>query len=629
LENNDENKGHSHGSNHNHHIKEFRKRFWISLLLTIPVLLLSETIQGWFNFILQMPYQKETIFFFASVIYFYGGWPFLKGLFKEIGNREPGMMTLIGFAISVAFFYSTSAVFLLEGETFFWGLATLIDVMLLGHWVEAKSVMGASRALEELVKIMPTKAHLIKDGEITDIPIEKLKKGNIVIVKPGEKIPSDGEVVDGESYVNESLVTGESKPVHKKQGDKLIGGSINEEGSLRMKIEKTGEETFLSRVIKMVKDAQESKSKTQNLADRAAALLFYVALGVGIVTFIVWVTISSTHFALSRTVTVLVIACPHALGLAIPLVVAISTSLSAKNGILIRNRMSFENARSINAVMFDKTGTLTEGKFRVTDLTSTIDDKEFLRMASAVEQNSEHIIARSIVDYAKENDVQIPDSKDFKAIPGKGAKAIVEGKEIYIGSRNLMEELGINFEESVYENIETKGKTVVYAVFNGKITGAFALSDTIKDDAYQAVAELKDMGIEVFMLTGDSQEVAEWVSEELGIDEYFAEVLPDEKVEKVKYLKGKGYRVAMVGDGINDAPALANADVGIAIGAGTDVAIESGDIVLVKSRPSDVSRIIDFSRKTFSKMIQNLWWAAGYNIVAIPLAAGVLYSIGF
>ncbi|MCW4016102.1 MAG: copper-translocating P-type ATPase [Candidatus Bathyarchaeota archaeon] len=615
-------------SNHSHHIQDFKKKFFVCLFLTIPILALSEMIQNWFGFSLTIPLQKEVVFILSIFVYTYGGLPFLKGMYKELQKHQPGMMTLIGTAISVAFFYSAATVFFIIGKDFFWELATLVDVMLLGHWVEAKSVMGASRALEELVKIMPTTAHLIDNGEIVDVPVAELKKTNIVLVRPGEKIPSDGSVIDGESYVNESLLTGESKPVHKETKDKVIGGSINGNGFLKISVEKTGEETYLSQVINMVQLAQASKSKTQDLANRASALLFYAALSVGIITYIAWYFLGNPEIALERSVTVLVIACPHALGLAIPLVVALSTSITAKSGILIRDRKAFETIKDIDAVVFDKTGTLTEGKFGVSDVVSFISEDELLELSSAVEVNSEHIIAKAIVDYAKGKKIKIPQIDDFKALPGKGARGKVKGKIVHMGSPSLIEELKIKIDDERILELQKQGKTVVFSVVNGKLAGAFALSDKIREDSREAIKKLKKNGIKVFMLTGDAEEVAASVSKELGITDYFAEVLPNQKAEKIKSLKDKGLKVAMVGDGINDAPALVTADVGIAIGAGTDVAIESADIILVKNDPRDVVKVANLSRKTYSKMVQNLWWAAGYNIFAIPLAAGILYNFG-
>ena len=620
---------HSH-HHHVHHVGEFKRRFLVSLALTVPILLLSEMIQMWLGLEwIKIPYQKEVLSLLSIIVYLYGGWPFLKGLYQEVKGRQPGMMTLIGMAVSVAMFYSLGTVyFSISGKDFFWELATLIDVMLLGHWIEAKSVMGASMALEELVRIMPTTAHLIKDGEIVDTPVSQLNKGDVVLVRPGEKIPSDGIVIEGESYVNEALLTGESKPIGKKVGEKVVGGSMNGEGVLKVQIERTGEETYLAQVIKLVRQAQESRSRTQDLANRAAALLFYVAVSVGIITFTAWSFIASLDFALERAVTVLVIACPHALGLAIPLVVALSTSITARSGILIRDRRAFEMVKDVNAVVFDKTGTLTVGKFGVSDVVALIPEKELLRLTASVELNSEHVIAKAIVEYAESKGIKIPQARDFKALPGKGAYGKVRGKEVYVGSVNLLDEMGIVVEDLKIRELQEQGKTVVFTVVDEKLAGAFALADSIREESREAVRKLKENGVKVYMLTGDSEEVARWVAKELSIDNYFARVLPDKKAEKIKRLREEGYRVAMVGDGVNDAPALVTADVGIAIGAGTDVAIESADIILVKNDPRDMVKAVDFSRKTYSKMAQNLWWAAGYNIITIPIAAGILSGLG-
>lgn len=608
---------------HAHHMQAFKNRFWVSLILTIPIILLSTMIQDWFPPLqaIKIPFQSHILLILSLIVYLYGGWPFLTGLVDEIKTRQPGMMTLIGMAITVAFFYSAGTVFLPLGMDFFWELATLIDVMLLGHWIEAKSVMGASMALEELVRIMPTTAHLLKNGEIEDIPVSQLKAGDTVLVRPGEKMPSDGVVAEGGSFVNEALLTGESKPVQKGVKDRVIGGAINGEGFLKVRIERTGEETYLAQVIKLVRQAQETKSRTQDLANRAAALLFYVALGVAIITYAAWSFLGNPFIALERTVTVLVIACPHALGLAIPLVVALSTSITAKSGILIRDRKAFEMVKDVNAIVFDKTGTLTLGKFGVSDVVSFIPENELLKLTSTVELNSEHIIAKAIVEYAKEKGVEISELGEFKALPGKGAYGKIAKKEVYVGSANLLSEMKIDISDQKIKELQEQGKTVVFIVVNEKLAGALALSDRIRDESFEAVRKLKERGLKVYMLTGDSEEVARWVAKELSIDDYFAQVLPDKKAEKIKFLKEEGYRVAMVGDGINDAPALVTADVGIAIGAGTDVAIESADIILVRNDPRDVPKVIDLSKKTYSKMVQNLWWAAGYNIITIPLAA--------
>ncbi len=618
----------NHHQTHAHHIEEFKRRFFIALIISVPIIVLSDSIQMWFGYRLEVPFQGYVLTLLSTAIYLYGGWPFLRGIVGEVRRRQPGMMTLIAVAISVAFFYSAATVFLRAGRDFFWELATLIDVMLLGHWIEAKSVLGASRALEELVKVMPTTAHLVKDGETMDVPVTELKPGDVVLVKPGEKIPADGVVIDGRSFVNEALLTGESKPIGKKKGDAVIGGAINSEGALWVRIEKTGEDTYLSQVIRLVKQAQESRSRTQDLANRAAALLVYVALGAGITSYLTWSYLGMPDFALERAVTVMVIACPHALGLAIPLVVAISTSMTAKRGILIRDRRAFESAKDVNAVVFDKTGTLTEGKFGVTSVVSYIPEEKLLMLTASVEKNSEHIIARAIVEHAASKGIRPTSLTEFKAIPGKGVYAIVDGHEVYVGGPALLEELNITVNDEEVLKLQSQGKTVVFSIVDGKLAGAIALSDIIRSESYEAIKKLREMGVRTYILTGDSEEVAKWVAKELGVDEYFAQVLPHEKAEKVQLLKKQGFTVAMVGDGINDAPALVNADVGIAIGAGTDVAIESADIILVKNDPRDVPVVIELSRKTYSKMYQNLWWAGGYNIFAIPLAAGILATYG-
>ena len=619
---------HAH-HHHAHHVEEFKRRFWISLALTVPILLLSEMIQMWFGLQwIQIPYQKYVLSVLSIAVYLYGGWPFLKGLYQEVKARQPGMMTLIGTAISVAFFYSLGTVFVMIGKDFFWELATLIDVMLLGHWIEAKSVLGASMALEELARIMPTTAHLVIEGEIVDVPVSKLSKGDVVLVRPGEKIPSDGIVVEGESSVNEALLTGESRPISKLAGDRVVGGSMNMEGTLKVRIDRTGEETYLAQVIRLVREAQESRSRTQDLANRAAALLFYVALSVGIAAFITWSFLADSDVALERAVTVLVIACPHALGLAIPLVVALSTSITAKNGILIRDRRAFEAVKDVDSIVFDKTGTLTMGNFGVSDIVALIPEKDLLRLTASVELNSEHVIAKAIVEYAKDRGVEIPQAREFKALPGRGAYGKVGKRTVYVGSLNLLDELKVEVREQRIRELQEQGKTVVFTVIDGELAGAFALADSIREESYEAVKSLKERGLKVYMLTGDSEEVAKWVAGELGVDDYFARVLPDKKAEKIRILKEEGHKVAMVGDGVNDAPALVTADVGIAIGAGTDIAIESADIILVKNDPRDVVKLLDISRRTYAKMAQNLWWAAGYNIVTIPLAAGILSGVG-
>jgi len=624
---------HEHSEHHGHMIEDFRRRFWISLVITIPILLLSPLIQHFIGLKEALRFSGDIYVLFAlsTFIFFYSGYLFLKGLFDEMKKLQPGMMTLIALAISVAYFYSSAVVFGVKGEVFFWELATLIDIMLLGHWIEMKSVMGASKALEELVKLMPDEAHKIDDkGNVADVPVSALEHQNKLLIKPGEKIPADGKIFEGKTSINEAMITGESKPVSKKEGDEVIGGSINGEGSIKIEVEKTGDETFLSQVVKMVKEAQESKSKTQNLANRAAFWLTIVAITSGILTMVVWLmfTGESFNFALSRTVTVMVITCPHALGLAIPLVVAVSTALCAKSGLLIRNRTAFEEARHIQAIIFDKTGTLTKGEFGVTETLSfdkSFDEKEILKFAAAVESESEHPIAQGIVK-SSENKYEV---KEFKSIPGKGAEGKVNDKNVKVVSPGYLEENKIEIKEKEkIEQLSGQGKTVVFVVIENKLTGAIALGDIIREESKEAIKQLKEMGIKTMMLTGDNKQVAKWVADELGLDDYFAEVLPDKKAEKVKEVQGRGMIVAMTGDGVNDAPALAQANVGIAIGTGTDVAVESADIILVRSNPKDVVSLIKFSKATYKKMIQNLIWATGYNVIAIPLAAGVLYSAG-
>ncbi|MEO8167446.1 MAG: copper-translocating P-type ATPase [bacterium] len=610
----------------------FRKRFWLSLVITLPVLLLSPMLQHWAGLgdALNFPGDGYLLFAFSTLIFFYGGYPFLKGFVNEMKARRPGMMTLIAVAISTAYVYSAVVVFGLKGEVFFWETATLINIMLLGHWIEMKSVLGASRALEELAKLMPSDAHkLMPDGSVKEIPLGELVAGDRVLVKPGEKIPADGDVVGGESSVNESMLTGESNPVIKKPGAKVIGGAINGEGSLTVEVKRTGKESFLSQVIDLVKEAQESKSKSQDLANRAALWLTIIALSGGAITLVVWLVVmnQSFAFALERTVTVMVIACPHALGLAIPLVVAVSTALSAKHGLLIRNRAAFEIARNIQAVIFDKTGTLTEGKFGVTDILkfeTELNEKELVRYAGSVEAHSEHPIAQGIVRSASE----LMPVENFKAIPGKGAGGKVNGKEVKVVSPGFLRENNIVAKTDGIEKLSEQGKTVVFVLIDGKVAGAVALADIIRPESKNAIAMLKEMGIKSIMLTGDNKKVAKWVSDELGLDEYFAEVLPDQKAAKIKEVQSRGLVVAMTGDGINDAPALAQADVGIAMGTGTDVAVETADIILVKSNPEDVVAMIRLAKATYRKMVQNLAWATGYNAISMPLAAGVLFSFG-
>jgi Cu2+-exporting ATPase len=630
--------GKGHSDHHTHMLEDFRRRFIVSFILTFPVLLLSPTIQDFFNFEISFPGADLIVFLISSVVYFYGGYPFLKGIKQELSEKSPGMMTLIAIAITVAYFYSSAVVFGLHGEVFFWELVTLIDIMLLGHWLEMRSVMGASKALEELVKIMPSVAHLRKNGETEDVAVERLKIGDKVLVKPGEKVPVDGTVIEGTSSVNESMLTGESKPVTKNPGNEVIGGSINGEAAFVVEVKKTGKDTYLNQVVELVRAAQESKSKTQDLANRAALYLTIIALSVGTLTFVLWILFGQAPvFALERAVTVMVITCPHALGLAIPLVVAVSTSLAAKSGLLIRDRQAFEKARSLEALIFDKTGTLTEGRFGVTDVVSLsveddkmdekISDKQILSLASSLEASSEHPIARGILESAREKGIEPLPVEKFSSIPGKGIEGIIEGKKYFVVSPGYLEEAGINLKDEKIEEIKEQGKTVVFLLEGEKVLGALALADIVRKESREAISKLKGMGIKCLMLTGDNRFVAAWVSRELELDDYFAEVLPHEKAAKVQEVQ-KQYVTGMVGDGVNDAPALAQADVGIAIGAGTDVAIETADIVLVKNDPRDVLYIIELSKRTYSKMYQNLLWATGYNVFAIPLAAGVLYGYG-
>ncbi|MGC9515420.1 copper-translocating P-type ATPase, partial [Methanocrinis sp.] len=623
--------GHGKGGHHARMLQDFKKRFFVSLAITVPVLALSPMIQTFFGFDLVFSGSFYILFALSSLVYFYGGWPFLVGLKRELAEREPGMMTLIAVAISVAYFYSSAVVFGFAGKFFFWELVTLIDIMLLGHWMEMRSVMGASRALEELAKIMPSEAHLLKDGgEVEEVEVEVLKKGDRVMVRPGEKVPVDGTVLEGRSSVNESLLTGESKPVSKTEDSEVIGGSINGEGSLVVEVAKTGKETYLSQVIDLVSTAQESKSRTQDLANRAAFFLTVIALSVGAITLAAWLYYGrDLVFAIERAVTVMVITCPHALGLAIPLVVAVSTSLAANSGLLIRDRQSFERARDLQAVVFDKTGTLTRGEFGVTDVIPLAEagEEEVLRLAASLESRSEHSIARGVVGSAKDRGIDPLEVESFDSIPGKGVKGVIGGRSLKVVSPGYLEENGIELDDRRSEEAKEGGKTVVFLLKDELPIGALALGDALRTESKEAVSRLKSMGVKCMMLTGDNRYVAEQVSGELGLDEFFAEVLPDQKAEKIREVQ-EMYTVAMVGDGVNDAPALAQADVGIAIGAGTDVAVETADIVLVRNDPRDVVSIIRLSKKTYSKMFQNLLWATGYNAFAIPLAAGVLYGYG-
>jgi Cu2+-exporting ATPase len=623
------------GHDHVAMIADYQRRFWVSLFLTAPILAVSPMIQHFFGLETMLAFAGDQylLFVLSSTVYFYGGWPFIKGFLDELRQRQPGMMTLIALAVSVAYFYSSAVVFGLAGKVFFWELATLIDVMLLGHWIEMKSVLGASGALEALVKLLPTTAHRFDAaGNLVDIPVTELKPGDRVLVKPGEKVPTDGVIVQGQTSLNESMLTGESKPVEKGEGQEAIGGAINGEGAITLEIHKTGAATYLSQVIEMVRQSQASRSRSQDLANRAALWLTFIALTAGALTLIVWLVLGqSFEFALERMVTVMVITCPHALGLAVPLVVAVSTSLAARNGLLIRDRAAFERARNLQAIVFDKTGTLTEGRFGVSDIVPLggASEAETLRLAASLESQSEHPIARGIVAAAKERGIALGTVSDFQNITGQGATAKVDGQLVKVVSPGYMKAQGIAMDNAQVLQLAEQGKTVVYVLRDNVLIGALALADMVRKESFAAIQQLKRMGIQCMMLTGDSQAVAHTVALELGLDDYFAEVLPHQKAEKIREVKQRGLTVAMVGDGVNDAPALVESDLGIAIGAGTDVAIESADIVLVRSDPRDVAAIMALSRATYNKMVQNLLWATGYNVVAIPLAAGVTYNFGF
>jgi P-type Cu2+ transporter len=623
-----------HTPSHDHHqhmVADYKKRFFISLAVTVPILLLSPMIQMFLGLEARFRGDIYVLFLLSSFIYIYGGWPFLKGLYQELRDKRPGMMTLIGVAISVAYFYSSAVVFGFDGELLFWELATLITIMLLGHWIEMRSIMGASRSLNEIARLMPSKAHRLNGKkEPQDVPIEDLEVDDMVLVKPGEKFPADGLILKGATTADESMLTGESVPVAKEEKDNVIGGSVNGEGSVEVRIKRTGKDSFLSGIIKLVKEAQESKSRTQNLADRAAFWLVIIGISAGVITLSAWLSLTAQDLAFSveRAVTVLVITCPHALGLAIPLVVSVSTSLSARNGLLIRDRVAFERARNIDAIIFDKTGTLTKGEFGVTDVVPFGDDiskEELLKYAATIESMSSHPIAKAIAGSVTERF----ETKDFKSITGKGAQGIVGDKMVRIVSPGYLKEKKIELPgQKKLKDVLTQGKTVVYLLFEDEPVGAIALADIIREESIEAVRRLKEMGIKPIMLTGDNKQVAEWVASETAIEEYYAQVLPQDKADRVRQIQSRGLIVAMTGDGVNDAPALATADVGIAIGAGTDAAIETADIILVRSSPLDAVSIIGLSKATYRKMVQNLAWATGYNVFAIPLAAGALAWVG-
>lgn len=617
-----------HDEHAGHHTADFLKRFWLCLVITIPVLLLSQMIQQWMGFTLSFTGDKYLLLALSSFIYGYGGRPFLIGLVRELKQHNPGMMTLVAVAITTAYVYSVAVIFGLRGMDFFWELATLIDIMLLGHWLEMKSQMAASRALESLVALLPAMVHVERQGEIRDIPLQKLQNNDIVVIKPGEKVPADGLVLEGSSYLNESMLTGESVPVKKNKDAKIIGGSINGDGVLKIRVTGTGSDSYLNKVINIVQSAQGAKSKTQSLAGKVARWLTIVSISVGIITFIVWLSRGQElSFALERMVTVMVTSCPHALGVAIPLVVSLSTSLSAIHGLLIRNRTAFENARNITTIIFDKTGTLTQGSHqvqKVIPLTTLFSADDMLQYAAALQQNSEHHIAHGIMQKLKEKNLELWRATDFKYIQGVGVTGMVNGKSIVSAGPNYFKQENREMPDIPAE-VDQSTDTVNFLLIDNKPAGIITLADSIRETATEAIADLKAMNIKSFLLTGDNEKVASAVAKKLKMDGYLANVLPHEKQSKVKELQDKGEIVAMTGDGVNDAPALAQADVGIAIGSGTDVAAETADIILVNSDPKDVVQLIAFGRATYRKMIQNLLWAMGYNVAAIPLAAGVLY----
>lgn len=617
-----------HDEHAGHHTEDFLKRFWICLVITIPVLLLSHMIQQWLGFQLTFTGDRYLLLALSSVIYFYGGWPFLTGLVRELKHANPGMMTLVAVAITTAYVYSVAVVFGLPGMDFFWELATLIDIMLLGHWLEMRSQMAASRALESLVALLPSVVHVERNEEVRDIPLQELQNSDTIIVKPGEKIPADGIILDGSSYINESMLTGESAPVMKEKNAKVIGGSINGNGALKIQVTGAGSDSYLNKVINMVQSAQGAKSRTQNLAGKVAMWLTIVSITIGIITLVFWLTAGKTFpFALERMVTVMVTSCPHALGVAIPLVVAISTTLSAVHGLLIRNRTAFENARNITTIIFDKTGTLTKGTHEVQQvipLSNQFTADEILQYAAAIQQNSEHHIAHGIMRKLKEKHLDVWKSTGFEYMQGMGVTGTVNGKKVVAAGPNYFKQQEKEM-PAIPAQVDQSTDTVNFILIDDTPVGIITLADSIRETAAEAISMLKQMNIKSFLLTGDNESVAAAVAQKLNMDGYMANVLPHEKQNKVKEIQDKGEIVAMTGDGVNDAPALAQADVGIAVGSGTDVAAESADIILVNSDPKDVVQVITFGRATYRKMVQNLIWAVGYNVVAIPLAAGILY----
>jgi Cu2+-exporting ATPase len=621
----------THDKHAGHHTEDFLKKFWVVLVLTVPLILYSdlpESFLGWSA--PHFPGSQYVLALLGSIVFFYGGFVFLKGAWDELKSRMPGMMTLIAIAISAAYFYSIGVVFLGNGMTLFWELSTLVGVMLIGHWIEMKAVKGAQGALRELAKLLPDTAEIIRDGKPITVALSDLRENDVVLVRPGGRVPADGTIVNGESEVDESLITGESRPVLKQKNAEVIAGSINGDGSLEVRLTKLGEKTFLAGIMRLVTEAESSKSRLQLLSDRAAFYLTLLAVIAGFITFGAWIMVGQPFgFAIERLVAVLVIACPHALGLAIPLVASISTTMASKNGFFVKRRLALEAARNVTTVLFDKTGTLTKGSFGVTAL---IGNKEkTLALAAGANRTSEHPIGRAIVSYAEGQNTFIPSASSFANIRGKGVQVEINGKEVFVGSSTLIAERSIVIpreHEIAVQNHEREGKTVIHVVEGNSWIGSVALADVIRDESRDAIAKLKEMGIKIAMITGDAEDVAAWVSKELGIDEYFAHVLPSQKAETVKKLQERGEKVAMVGDGVNDAPALTQADLGIAVGAGTNVAIESAGIILMKNDPRDIPKIIHLSRLTYRKMIENLFWATGYNVIALPIAAGALAVYG-
>lgn len=617
-----------HDEHAGHHTEDFLKRFWLCLLVTVPVLLLSHMIQQWLGFLWTFAGDKYVLLALGSFLYFYGGWPFLVGLVRELKKANPGMMTLVGVAITVAYLYSAAVIFGLPGMDFFWELATLIDIMLLGHWLEMRSQMAASGALQSLIALMPSVVHVERNGDVTDISLKDLRNGDVILIKPGEKVPADGTVLEGSSNVNESMLTGESVPVKKGKDDKVIGGAVNGDGAMKVKVTGAGNDSYLNKVIGMVRSAQGTKSRTQNLANKVAKWLTIIAISVGVITFIVWLSAGrEMAFALERMVTVMVTSCPHALGVAIPLVVAISTTLSATHGLLIRNRTAFENARKLTTIIFDKTGTLTKGSHEVQQIIPTgnrFSPDQLLQYAAALQQSSEHHIAQGIMRKLKEKGLELWKAADFHYMQGIGVSGTVNGKKVVAAGPNYFKAEQIA-QPDIPSTIDQSTETVNFILIDDEPAGIITLADSIRDTAAEAISRLKEMNIRSFLLTGDNEKIAAAVAAKLKMDGYLANVLPHEKQDKVKAFQQKGEVVAMTGDGVNDAPALAQADVGIAVGSGTDVAAETADIILVNSDPKDIVQMIAFGRATYRKMVQNLLWAVGYNVIAIPLAAGILY----